>query len=58
MAIVPGAVIAIAAAFKQRKYYFYIKKKQVLLKPLTPIRRKLPLDYKKAITILGKVLSK
>ena len=58
MAIVPKVVIVIAAASKQRKRYLYIKKKQAPSEPLTPIGCKLPLEYKKTITVLGKVLSK
>ena len=58
MATVPKAVIATAATFKQRKRYLYIKKRQAFLKPLTPIGRKLLLDYKEAITVLDKVLFK
>ena len=54
----PGVVIATAAAFKQYKRHLYVRKRQAPLEPLTPIGRKLPLDYKKAITVLGKVLSK
>ena len=58
MATVPKAVIAIAAAFKQRERHLYIKKRQVPLKPLTLIGYRLPLDYKEAITVSGKVLFK
>ena len=54
----PRAVTATAAAFKQYKCHLYIRKRQALLKPLTPIGCKLPLNYKEAITILGKILSK
>ena len=58
MAIIPKAVIAIVAAFKQSKRHFYIKKRQAPLKPLIPIGYKLPLNYKEAIIVLNKVLSK
>ena len=58
MATVPRVVIATAAASKQYKRYFYIKKRQAPLEPLTPIGHKLLLDCKEAITVLGKVLSK
>ena len=57
MATIPKAIIVLAAA-KQYKYYFYTRKRQIPLKPLTPIGRKLLLDYKEAITVLGKVLLK
>ena len=58
MVTVPKAVTATAATFKQRKCYFYIKKRQASLKPLIPIKYKLLLNYKEAITVLGKVLFK
>ena len=58
MAIVLRAVTATAATFKQHERHLYIRKRQVFLEPLTPIGRKLPLDYKEAITVLGKVLFK
>jgi hypothetical protein len=57
VATVPKAIIVLTIT-KQYKYHLYTGKRQVFLKPLTPIRRKLPLNYKKAITVLGKVLSK
>ena len=58
MAIVPGAITVTVAATKQRKRYLYARKRQAPLEPLIPVGRKLLLDYKEAITILGKVLSK
>ena len=58
MATVPRAAIVTAAAFKQRKRHLYIKKKQAPSEPLTPIGYKLLLNYKEAITVLSKVLSK
>ena len=58
MATVPKAAIVIAATFKQHKHHFYVKKRQVPSEPLIFIGHKLPLNYKKAITILNKVLSK
>ena len=58
MATVLKAVIATAAAFKQYKRHFYIRKRQVFLEPLISIGHKLLLNYKKAITVLSKVLSK
>jgi len=54
---VPRA-ITVLAAVKQRKRYLNARKKQAPLEPLIPVGRKLPLDCKKAITILGEVLSK
>ena len=58
MATVPRAIIAIAAAIKQRKRHLYAKKRQAPLEPLIPVGRKLLLDCEEAITILGEVLSK
>ena len=43
---------------QQRKRYLYTGKRQALLDPLIAVGRKLPLDRKEAITILGEVLSK
>ena len=57
MATVPRAIIVLAAT-KQYKYYLYTRKRQTSLEPLIPIGYKLLLDYKKAITVLNKVLLK
>ena len=54
---VPRATTVLAAA-KQRKRHLYTRKRQAPSKPFTPIKHKLLLDYKEAITILNKVLSK
>jgi len=57
VAIVPGATIVLAAV-KQRKRHLNARKRQAPLEPLIPIGRKLLLNYKEAITVLGEVLSK
>ena len=43
---------------QQYKYYLYTRKRQAPLDPLIAIGCKLPLNYKKAITVLGEVLLK
>ena len=58
MATVPRAVIITAAASKQRKRYLYARKRQARLEFLIPLGCKILLNYKEAITILGKVLFK
>ena len=57
MATVPKA-ITVPAAVKQCKRHLNARKRQAPLEPLIPIGRKLLLDYKEAITILGEVLFK
>jgi len=57
VATVPGATTVLAVV-KQRKRYLNARKRQAPLEPLIPIGRKLLLDYKEAITVLGEVLSK
>ena len=58
VATVPEVVIVIAATFKQRKRHLYIRKRQAPSEPITLIGYKLLLNYKKAITVLDKVLFK